>query len=694
MTMLACTPSKQAYVDEVARKLDISELGISFPECSDISIDDDGKITASSAMLGGALETVEIEEDGDVYVTRGCTPSNSFCNVKNHVWSGKVNPEKLSAAQVLIRPTISNNSFNIAAKKKNNDSRASLREKQQADVRRALDPTYVYEYTPDVDGLTKDLTPPYKLYYQHLLNIQNYTAVLQLLERDLKALEYYRDIKTRGSEEMLRLFLRQFTIEGCGPYVKEDTCSPHPEFASPDPNGTAWPNDLTDDKFAKLKEILTPQLYAAVMSPYTIVENDKDSYKATSYVEYGPYKPIFLKIAGEFEAISKIEGIDEPSKKTAAAYADACRGRGKNPLRPFEEAEFVWATNQASVLTFTFGPFEEQPNLDHFGIKRGFQMDINKVRKEMSLAIEGDLPIVSNLNDYLRGRGMTVPETSKGRRVVHLSDTLYTTFKYSNGHGSSGAQTLPNDGPVVEKVGRRVDTKANLLGAIFDKVVSLIRDRVIHPSQRSHVTLKAFEKQLELHELAHSAGLMPYHKIIKDGREISLEDAQGAGVYWLVDEAKADSGAAAGISTIRDKKGNALYSKKEVTDYYVVHVAGLIRGLRYDKTVPHSWGSRSQLGYLFKVGAVEIRDGYVLVNIDKICGTISDYLYELAAVQASGVKENVVRFVKRDIEYIPAELNDWVAFPRTPTGRLNDVPMNTIMRTPDLFEGMEGRSNY
>lgn len=100
--LLSCTPREQAYVDEVATALDISALRISLPECSKISIDDDDKITVSSLSLWGIFEIVEIEGDGDVYVTRDCGP-NSFCHSEKRTSSGSVSMEKLKAAQALIR---------------------------------------------------------------------------------------------------------------------------------------------------------------------------------------------------------------------------------------------------------------------------------------------------------------------------------------------------------------------------------------------------------------------------------------------------------------------------------------------------------------------------------------------------------------------------------------------------------------
>lgn len=505
------------------------------------------------------------------------------------------------------------------------------------------------------------------------------------MERDLRGPNHYKEILKKGSPDDRRLFERQFSVNVCGPFVKDPFCSPHPELVRGDTNSTMWPDGMTEKTLENLRERLAPEKYAAVMSNYTVVEGEGDDFKTTSFVKFEPYKKVIGYIAREFEAISKIDGIDESSRKTAKAYAEACLGKGKNPLRPFDEAERVWATNPAPVLTFSFGPFEEQGELDQFGVKRGWQMVIYRVREDMTQAIERDRPLIAKLNAFLRERKIPVPQEVTKRQTIHIADALTPTSSMSDGHMSAIAQTIPNDGPVVEEFGRRVDVSANIAEVVFDKVMIPIRDRIMAPDQRQYVKRDMMAKFAELHELAHSSGYLQDHKITRNGKTTTVSDAMG-GMYFLLDEGKSNAGAVAGISAL------GTYSADDIRDFYITYVDNLARQIRLSPDDPHTWGARAELGSLFKQGATELReynvDGrrekFLYVNVNKMQSAMQNFYAELVEVQAGGDRGKAKAFIKRDTVHIPEELQSWVAYPYTTNGRLNNIPITVIGKPSKL----------
>lgn len=569
----------------------------------------------------------------------------------------------------------------------------TLEARRHAAVAKALDPTIVAEIKPILDADKLGLKGPYRDYFHHLLEIAKLEAQLHLRQTDARNDDHRIEIQKDGTPNMNRLFMRQMSINECGPFVSEVFCSSHPAFKAGDSNGLAWPDDMTDGEFAKLKERLTPDLYGAVMSNYTVVERDGETFTATPFVTYPLYQPFFEKIANEFEAISRL-AIDEPSKKVAAAYAAACRGEGKNPLRPFDEAEEVWATHPAPILTFAFGAFEEDPALDHFGIKRGFQMVIYRVREELTAQTRKDRSLTRELNDVLRSRGLPIPATAEASdRTMHLADNVYSTCKLSDGHSMAIAQTVPNDGPVVNTFGRRVDVGVNVAEAHFDKVMLPIRDRIMIPEQRQYVQRDMMAKFAELHELAHSAGYLRDHTIVVDGKEVLISEAMG-GIYYLLEEGKANAGAVVGISRLKDDNGTPLYSTQEVHAQYVTYVNNLVRQIRLAPDDTHTWGARAELGSLFKQGAVELVSAqgesgesrnFLSVNREKMDEAMSNFFYETVVAQASGSKQEAIKFIRQNFDKIPQELADWVSIDRTEKGRLNDVPITIIFEPVDFF---------
>lgn len=583
-------------------------------------------------------------------------------------------------------PTVFNTSLEDAIDKLH----SIMYEKRPVAVNNAISKEFVYVLPHSIDPKDHGLSGPYLEYFNHLMKITELTAKLQVLEKDLDGPQHYRDIKKNGDENTLELFLRQFSIDTCGPYIGSPFCNAHPDFADPDPNGAAWPNDMTDEEFAGLKGRLAPDLFDAVMSNYTVVERDGDSLRATPFTQYGPYREMFQQIAAEFEAIAQIEGIDEESKKVSSAYAKACRGDGKNRNRPFDEAEYIWATTRFPVLTFAWGPFEEQPALDHFGIKRGFQMSIYRVREDLTSAMKDDMPVGSLLDDTLRARGMDIPQAPTADKVIHMADTIYSTTKFAHGHITAIAQTIPNDGPVVDEVGRRVDVGVNIAEETFNTMMMPIRERITHPDQRKYVQRDMVAKFAEVHELAHNSGVMPDYQIEMNGQKIGIYDAMGS-FYYLLEEGKANAGSVAGISLLKNKDGKPLYSKDEIAAYYITYINNLARQIRMAAKDPHTWGARAELGWLFKRGAAELRPDkkgtkFLYVNVERVHAAMADFYEAIVRAQASGDKKAAIAFIQQDFDKIPPELIAWVDSNRdAKAGRLNDVPYSSTHRPIDFF---------
>lgn len=93
----ACTPLEQAHVANVANALEIA-----LPECSSIGVDDDGKVIISSLNLWGTFEIMEIETDGDVFLSRSCGLTDSYCRMESRAWASSIDLQKLNIARSLI----------------------------------------------------------------------------------------------------------------------------------------------------------------------------------------------------------------------------------------------------------------------------------------------------------------------------------------------------------------------------------------------------------------------------------------------------------------------------------------------------------------------------------------------------------------------------------------------------------------
>ncbi|MDO8494479.1 MAG: hypothetical protein Q7S68_03995 [Deltaproteobacteria bacterium] len=561
--------------------------------------------------------------------------------------------------------------------------------KRQEWVAQAVAPDFVFKIPSETDPAKLGLKGSYKKAFQHLWNIAKYTEALRFLAEDLASFSYYRTIQKHGSASDQRLYLHQGHLRNCGPFDVNSFCTPHPFFLVPDPNGTAWPDNFGTQEYETLGERgWTAGVLEGVQSHYTVKMRTGESLESVPFTEFAPYKEWLLKIAAEFESIAALRDIDEPLREAALAYARACRGKGKNPNRPFDEAEQVWATNPAKKLSFTFGPLEEMG----FGQVRSWQMTIDLVREEETKEMKKDRHVVSLLNQHFNEQGLEIPTKESPERPVVVSDTVYSNLRFDGGYATVDTQSIPNDGPVVQTFGRRTNLSANVTEAIYEQILIPIRDRIIAPHLRKYMTPGMLTKFRELHGLAHDFGFEPDYQNQCEKEEGRIFDRLGKW-YWLLDEAKANAGALVG-SRLLEEAGDVRYDIQQQVQMYLTYVAYLIYHLRQAPNSSRRESARAKLGWFFSTGALTIKSveeggvtkRYLNIDTSKIMREMEHFTYDLLQVQRGGDPLQAETFMHRYDSDIPFEFMQWVSYEkRGPQGRLNDVPVYVALEQPDLL---------
>lgn len=537
---------------------------------------------------------------------------------------------------------------------------------------------YHFEYN------LNDIPGPYRKAHEHFEKIYRLTNELIMLQRDPKMPEYEKQAfanAEKGDVVSFELF-RRGVGEGCGDFNDDPACfplSPAPEI---DSNGTMWPDDMTDDEFNYIAGSSRPDK-EMLMSPFTVVERvgshegvpfEKREYRATPYNRHPFFRPAMLEIAAEFEQIASIPGIDKAMSSQASAYADAIRsGDGANP---FEKAELLWGTQTGSVMAFIWGPMEE---IGKYGVKRYFQFNLDLIRQGMMETMKKNQVILEDLEQLLAGKiEGYVPKTPDLGSVVHIDDALMLGGLGKRTDGVYMASVLPNSGPLMEQMKLRRDIHGNLNDAVFDFVARPIAERGMDPAQLKYVQRPFMTYFAAMHENAHSTGCKYSEIITRDGKEMQIRDAIGAGLFFAFEEAKANAG---GMSSYAYLQKRGLMTKEEARAGQTTYIASLIRQTRLGKNSPHGRGAIREMGYLFGKngnGAIALKevklpdgstDTRLVVDFDKFQDRIENLFADLVRTQMSGDKATAKKFFDDNAAQIPDEWDEFVK-------RFDGIPMH------------------
>jgi len=476
--------------------------------------------------------------------------------------------------------------------------KAALEGKRQGFIKKSLSMTKIIELRHD----PRELPKPYQKAYPHYVRIGELTEELYKLERDLNTSRYEEEIATqKRNGDMLssKLWKIQKGL-GCHPAAGAGSlCSPLATFPEGDPNSTFLSDEIDEAEWKKITESDLPNRDMLV-SPYTYVTKGElavpgpmpfpvDGYDAAPYNQHPKLRPVYLKIADQFEAISKIPGMDAATVAITSEYARAIRE--EKGARPFDKAEELWATLEPKELTFRWGPTEPIHEVLDYADKRGVEFALYRIKPfdgEFQKKYEN---MVEELNDLLakRIKGYKRPDLKK--RVLVFSDLwIDTGWKLLNRHATTFAATLPNDGAFLEDHARRVDVRLNINNIVGQELFPTISERVLLPKHRQYVDPSEVAKFSYRHELGHNTGIteLPIYSM----KALSLEESRAN---------------MANLTATKDKD-----FRVAATTY----VVGLVRQVRFGPEA-HGLGAQAEFGTLFKEGIVKLvqRDGNTYLDI-------------------------------------------------------------------------------
>lgn len=535
-------------------------------------------------------------------------------------------------------------------------------------LRRKYLAPHVFEYDPF------SLPEPIHAVLGHFHEISRLTEELRLLQLDPSGTDLWSFVwnKARNHPELAdqnALTLFEWGYEGgCHPFVTDPFCEPVMTFPDLDPNTTMWPASLNnpDEKTgvdADLELLNKNPLRDAILSPFTVVEDvrgqekiplDKRAFKVTPYPRHPLFQSRLLRIAGHFEKIARtpgFQGLEPEMAGTALAYAASIR-KVDGPF-PFEGAEILWAKSRGRKIAFTWGPFEE--GQDPHETKRTFQFNLFLVRGKETARVEAyQKAALQEVENRLaqRMKGFTAYQA----RTVRVDSVIqvYDVIDRSGGMNSSGgeflAEVIPNSGPVVEGGFQKRAIFANLNEGTFHFVMAPLASLGLDPSQLQYVKAEFLLSGSVFHELSHSIGPTENQMIEKNGVRMKNKDAMGPGLWSAIEEAKANVGGIWMYQVLREK---GVISREEEASGYVSYVANLLRQNRFGSKSPHGRGAKAELGYLFKTGAVEIREitfsttskqPRIHVNVERVPQAVTDLTVEIATAQNEGSTEKAQAF--------------------------------------------------
>ena len=399
-----------------------------------------------------------------------------------------------------------------------------------------------------------------------------------------------------------------------------------------------YPTDLTKEEFHK---ILTKMLNEKkveevknILNQRSIVVRDGEYLKSIDYIDY--FKKDFELMANELELASKVS-TNKDFNEYLLLQSEALKK--SDPLLD-AKADIKWAELQDTPLELTLTRENYEDNLtptvteneelkkllkennidpipkDCLGLRIGI---INKHGTDDLTKIKKYLPILAKNMPYNNEYEQTISSDKVKQTMVDV-DLVYLAGDVGTYRaGITLAENLPNDDKLSLKMGGgRRNVYHRQIRFISDpKKLQEKLDNVLDKEQHKYYNPEADHWFTIGHENTHSLG--------------PKKEKDNLGKYsHIIEENKADMGGLAFLDLLTEQ---GMYNEEQKKQIIVTAVVDTFLKVKPNLTQAHRVRTVMQNYYLFKRGAYVIKDGKILVNIDKVVPAAKEMLSEIVRVQ-------------------------------------------------------------
>ena len=402
-----------------------------------------------------------------------------------------------------------------------------------------------------------------------------------------------------------------------------------------------YPKDLTKEEFHKilikmLKEGKIDQV-KTILNQRSIVLRDGEYLKSVDYVDY--FKEDFEKMAELFDKASQVS-----TNKDFNEYLNL-QSKALRKADPMldAEADKKWATLQDTPLELTLtrenyedeltGTFIENPELkklleenkinpvpkDCLGLRVGI---INKQGTVNLIKVKKYLPLLASkmpFNDEYEQKISKEKEEETKQTMVDVDLVMCAGNCGQYRSGITVAENLPNDDKLSLTIGggrRNVFHRQIRFISDTNKLEKLL-DQILVKEQHKYYQSEARHLFVIGHENTHSLG--PNMQNDKLGK-----------YSHIIEENKADMGSLSFVDILTNE---GYYSEEMRKAVIITAVVDTFLKVKPTLSQAHRVRTVMQNYYLFKKGAYEIKDGKILVNIDRVVPAANEMLKEIIRVQ-------------------------------------------------------------
>jgi hypothetical protein len=233
---------------------------------------------------------------------------------------------------------------------------------------------------------------------------------------------------------------------------------------------------------------------------------------------------------------------------------------------------------------------------------------------------------------------------------MEVMDSPYRAGDLRHGY-QAVADNLPNDPRIQQEKGSKKIFFKNFMDARVEYIILPLARQLMRPDQVGKATAEGYLVGTLLHEIAH--GLGPAFAR-QGGKQVDIREAIG-GVYSALEEAKADTVGMFGVKWLADR---GALPKDRLEEYYISHVAGIFRTLRFGTGEAHGRAEMMECAYLLEQKALaQGSDGRYAVDCARMPDAMAALSKELLEIESTGDRARAEAWFTRYGKMPPAIAN-------------------------------------
>jgi hypothetical protein len=438
----------------------------------------------------------------------------------------------------------------------------------------------------------------------------------------------YRQL--HGDQSVAARNLRRFLRINGGRYDLIRDNAPFVGTTPAAPGRNLYPADLTRDEFERYLGV-HPDNNTALYDSYSVVR------RQWSLLEVLPYHVVFRQWLEPMAALLR----EAATLSDDAAFAKFLRLRADALLSDdYYQSDLAWLDLDNPKVDVIFAPYETY--LDGLlGVRTSYGAAVLVRNDVESRKLDVYQQYVAQIQDALPLAAEDRPSKKGLRSPMEVMDAPYRSGDLRHGY-QAVADNLPNDARIHEQRGSKKIFFKNFMDARVRYVILPIARRLLRGDQAAQASGEGYLACAVLHEIAH--GLGPAFARVGGSRQ-DIRAAIGA-EYAGLEEAKADIVGLFGLKWLADH-GAILPGKLD--GYYISHVAGILRTVRFGLGEAHGRAEMMEFNYLAARGVLarDPASGRYAIDLARMPGAVADLATELLQQEASGDRARTLAWFAR-----------------------------------------------